>query len=215
MCPKEMKADFFCNACNQDAIHVIEYLNGNIKSITCSNCGLKYELIIEIVFCNDRDGFLQRMITKPSRLMSETREDLIHLVHSFPLRVVTKPYRIFSEVIREPIKFMASTNNVDVSLFCSSCLETTPHKLHYYKSTIQYSVCKKCGLKMNIVSLQIKFRHYPEELIHRVLTKPERFVEEIYKQRYKIIFTIPTRVVTKPYRVIKEIMLKIKLLYGS
>jgi len=45
---------------------------------------------------------------------------------------------------------------------------------------------------------------YGEQLIERILTKPQRLTEEYRRDLFEFFSTIPFRIITKPYRMLKE-----------
>lgn len=202
----QISTELLCLACNKSTIHTFDYLDEDIKMITCSTCGLSYELIIEINLSHYPKQLLHRLLTKPGRVLNETRSDLAGFAHTFPLRVVTKPYRLLSELVSEGPILEAGGKSVDTDIFCCVCNEPTRHKLFYYKDVMHYSRCTDCGLKMEFVSLVIKISNYPEEIAYRIITKSDRLLKEIGKQDSKLIYAIPVRIITKPYRACREVL---------
>ncbi len=207
--------ELLCLVCNENTGHKIDYLDENIKMITCCRCDLSYELIIEINFSDYPKELLHRLVTKPHRVLKETRSDLARFVHSFPLRIATKPYRFLTELIKEGSRINAVGRTINTDLFCSVCNRPTRHNLRYYQDVIHFSECAKCGLKMEFLSLLINYSNYPEELIHRVVTKPDRMIREISSKGPKFLCAIPVRVITKPYRACREAVDRFIDLHGE
>lgn len=206
----KVETEVVCFVCNKNTEHLIEYANGSIKSITCGACGVKYELIIEVSICYHTDSMWQRVLTKPRRLLDETCDGLIKFVYSLPLRIVSKPYRLANEIIVESGQSIDESKKIETDIFCSSCSEVTRHSLYYYDDKIKHSVCTSCGLKIELLCLVVKYKNYPEELAHRLATKPERILKELHSRRSSLLYSIPIRVITKPYRLFREIVSRIK-----
>lgn len=206
----KVETEVVCFVCNDNTEHLIEYANGSIKSITCGACGVKYELIIEVSIRYNTFNVWYRVLTKPRRLLDETRDGLIKVIHSLPLRIVTKPYRLANEIIIEPGKSIEGSKMIESDIFCSACSEVTCHNLYYYDDKINHSVCTTCGLEIELLCLVIKYKNYPEEIIHRMATKPERLLKELHSRRSNLINSIPIRVVTKPYRLFREVITRMK-----
>lgn len=203
------ETELFCLACNEVTCHIIDYLDDRIKMITCSSCGFSYELIIEINLSQYPKQLFSRLRTKPERILSETSSDLAKFVRSFPVRVATKPYRILSELVNEVPISEVGRKAVNTDLFCCICNKSTMHKIYYFKDVLHSSKCVECGLKIEFVSIVINIHNYPEEIIQRVITKPDRILKEISKQGSGFFNAIPIRVITKPYRVFRELLDKL------
>jgi hypothetical protein len=203
------ETELFCLACNENTGHIIDYLDGRIKVITCSSCGFSYELIIEINLGQYPKQLFSRLRTKPERMFSETSSDLGKFVRSFPVRVATKPYRILSELVNEIPVSEVGRKAVDTDLFCCICNESTIHKIYYYKDVLHSSKCVVCNFKIEFISIVINIHNYPEEIIQRVITKPDRILKEISMQGAGFFNAIPVRVITKPYRICRELLGKL------
>jgi hypothetical protein len=203
------ETELFCLACNENTGHIIDYLDGRIKMITCSSCGFRYELIIEINLSQYPKQLFYRLRTKPERMLSETNKDLAKFVRSFPVRVVTKPYRLLSELVNEVAMPDVGRKAVNTDLFCCICNESTNHKIYYYKDVLHSSKCVVCGFKIEFVSIVINVHNYPEEILQRVITKPDRILKEISMQGSGFFNAIPVRVITKPYRICRELLDKL------
>ena len=99
----EMEAGLYCTQCHEETIHLVVYVNNKIQSIECEGCkGLmklkidaKKELYEEVY---------DRISTKPTRLMEESKQDLSKFVSGMPKRVISKPYRF--------IKYVSKTRKV-------------------------------------------------------------------------------------------------------
>lgn len=202
--------ELVCFVCNKLTVHNIEYSNERMKSITCSTCGVIYELIIEVRISYHTENILKRILTKPHRILDETRTDFIEFIYSLPLRVVSKPYRLANEIIVEAGQSADESKKNETDIFCSYCSEPTLHSIYYFDNRMQYSVCSQCGMKIEFLCLVVKYKNYPEEIIHRIVTKPERILKELHSQRSSLLYSIPIRVVTKPYRLLREFVCRFR-----
>lgn len=89
-------------------------------------------------------------------------------------------------------------------LFCLVCNENTEHVIHYIDDSIETIACSKCSLCIELV-LEISINKYFKLLIHRLLTKTGRLLDEIRKDLLMFTHSFPLRVITKPYRLLNEI----------
>jgi len=75
----------------------------------------------------------------------------------------------------------------------------------YYVSGILRKVkCEKCGNSFDLEREKL-LRYYTEEVISRILTKPDRLTEEVKRNFNQFVLSLPFRLLSKPYRVAKEI----------
>lgn len=89
-------------------------------------------------------------------------------------------------------------------LYCLHCNEETEHTITYEGDTIKRIKCEKCGTELEIDKESAK-KNYTEEFIERILTKPQRMTEELQKDITAFLFSLPVRIITKPYRLLGEV----------
>lgn len=100
---------------------------------------------------------------------------------------------------------MPKKNNVlEAYLYCDRCDADTPHEVIYKNNQVSQITCKKCGLTFAMNQSYIN-RHFKEEFIARVLTKPARMTREMQRDLDGFLKSLPYRVITKPYRLYREI----------
>ncbi|WP_199616599.1 bh protein [Paenibacillus alkalitolerans] len=92
----KLEAELFCPRCSNNTIHQITYLNSKISSIECEACNRNTKVRVDAKgeLYNE---LLNRVITKPSRITKEYREDLGRFLRSFPKRLSSKPFRLMRE----------------------------------------------------------------------------------------------------------------------
>lgn len=88
-------------------------------------------------------------------------------------------------------------------LFCIECNEDTVHEIVYIGDHIDIITCKKCNTCLEIDE-KMALTEYTLDIFKRVFSKPERMSKEMSKDLSEFLKTIPFRIVTKPYRMIKE-----------
>ena len=105
-----------------------------------------------------------------------------------------------------------------VELLCTSCMETTVHTLTYSNRHLVSIECEKChrrtemgeGFSDNVASHKITFydieRLDTEEFMQRILTKPQRMTRELEQDLSLFLVTLPLRMITKPYRIMREVL---------
>lgn len=83
-------------------------------------------------------------------------------------------------------------------LFCIHCNEETEHKVTYVNNEISRIECNQCHhiIKLNVDLMKEFYR----EVFDHIATKPSRMTEEYKKDLSQFLFSLPIRVVTKPYR---------------
>ncbi|QSX08120.1 bh protein [Alkalibacter rhizosphaerae] len=92
---------------------------------------------------------------------------------------------------------------MEATLFCIHCDGDTDHVIQYKNDHIHQITCKNCGVEVKIDQDYVK-KHFKEEFVLRVLTKPVRMTREMERDLTGFLVSLPFRVVTKPYRVYKE-----------
>lgn len=96
-----------------------------------------------------------------------------------------------------------SNSKMEASLFCIHCDGDTTHTIEYKNDHIHKITCNNCGVEVKIDQDYVK-KHFKEEFVLRVLTKPVRMTREMERDLTGFLVSLPFRVVTKPFRVYKE-----------
>lgn len=94
-------------------------------------------------------------------------------------------------------------NRVDAYLFCVNCEQDTLHEIEYKEGQIDKITCRECGIQVQI-NQEFVNRHFKEEFVKRVLSKPTRMTQEMEADISSFLKSLPYRVISKPYRVYKE-----------
>ena len=94
-------------------------------------------------------------------------------------------------------------SKVESYLFCSPCKEETPHIIIYINNEIYSVECTNCHRKQEI-KIDLKKKFY-KELYYRISSKPSRITKEYKEDLNRFIGSMPKRVVSKPYRLMKDI----------
>ncbi|GGL57157.1 bh protein [Sporolactobacillus putidus] len=94
-------------------------------------------------------------------------------------------------------------HEMEAVLFCSNCDHETPHKIVYINDQIAQIECQQCH---HAIDLEIDVvKEFYKELYKKISTKPARITNE-YRQDLSIFLRkLPFRVISKPYRVMKEL----------
>ncbi len=93
---------------------------------------------------------------------------------------------------------------MEATLFCLHCNEETTHEITYAGQYLKSIKCKKCGNGIDIDKEKL-MEQYKEDWVERIITKPKRLTKEMEQDFKKFIFSFPVRVLTKYYRVAKEV----------
>ncbi|WP_143008798.1 bh protein [Halanaerobium congolense] len=93
---------------------------------------------------------------------------------------------------------------VETYLHCVQCDEETEHVVIYLDDEIKSIKCKKCDRVSGIDKKEL-FELYTVETVEHILKEPLKLNEGIKEDGSKFLFSFSKRLLTKPYRVIKEV----------
>ncbi|MCR4432010.1 MAG: bh protein [Tepidanaerobacteraceae bacterium] len=96
------------------------------------------------------------------------------------------------------------TSRMEAELFCLHCNKDTPHMVTYAGNTLKSVRCTQCGSEIEIKREKL-LGNYAVDFIERILTKPYRMTKELEGDIKKFILSLPIRIITKPYRIAKEV----------
>jgi len=96
-----------------------------------------------------------------------------------------------------------SITKFQTELYCINCKEDTVHEITYVGENIEKIACKKCESELHI-NEELILSAYAGDVFQRIRTKPDRISEEIKQDLGKFLCSIPIRLITKPYRMVKE-----------
>lgn len=96
------------------------------------------------------------------------------------------------------------TSRMEAELFCLHCNKDTPHVVTYVGNTLKSVKCTQCGNEIEIRKEKL-LGNYAVDFIERILTKPYRMTKELEGDIKKFILSLPIRIITKPYRIVKEV----------
>jgi hypothetical protein len=104
----EIDSTLYCSHCHDETLHHVQYLNGKIQSIDCTNChrtiGPELNPLRELY-----KEVYKRVTSKPTRLTNEYKTNHGKFVKGFPKRVLRKPLRLV-KYINETKKAMKKIN---------------------------------------------------------------------------------------------------------
>ncbi|MCS7241803.1 MAG: bh protein [Candidatus Caldatribacterium sp.] len=98
---------------------------------------------------------------------------------------------------------MTLEEEIVTSFLCLACQRETRHRILYQAGIVKSIVCEECGLGISLDRAKL-VALYGEQLVERILTKPQRLTEEYRRDLVEFFSTIPFRIITKPYRMLKE-----------
>jgi hypothetical protein len=92
---------------------------------------------------------------------------------------------------------------MEANLFCIHCNDETPHMITYINNEITKIECEDCH---NIVAIKVDImKEFYKEIYERVSTKPSRITQEYKKDLSVFLYRLPIRVVSKPYRLMRDL----------
>ncbi|GED71933.1 hypothetical protein BRE01_56350 [Brevibacillus reuszeri] len=89
------------------------------------------------------------------------------------------------------------------TLFCDTCMDDTVHEVTYVDKILYQIRCVECE-KSHSRGTEIQRELYLNYM-ERVFSKPKRFKNEAGKNLPHFLFSLPYRVMSKPFRTYKEI----------
>lgn len=92
---------------------------------------------------------------------------------------------------------------MEADLYCINCNKNTLHEVIYLGENIKDIICTECRTTLEIDD-KLVMSAYAADIFERVRTKPERISKEMREDLTKFLRSITIRVITKPYRMIKE-----------
>jgi hypothetical protein len=103
-------------------------------------------------------------------------------------------------------------SEMDAYLFCIYCNDETPHVIVYINDEITKIECKDCH---HIVELRLDImKEFYKEIYERVSTKPSRLTSEYKRDLSNFLSKLPIRVVSKPYRLMRDLNESRKVIKG-
>jgi len=97
------------------------------------------------------------------------------------------------------------SEEIKTTLFCLHCAKETPHTIVYSGQYLRKIRCRKCNIEVQIDKEKI-LQLYTSDILERILSKPERLTEEVRKDISSFLLSMPFRIVSKPYRIAKEVL---------
>lgn len=94
---------------------------------------------------------------------------------------------------------------VETYLHCVKCDQETEHVVVYLDDEIKSIKCKKCGRVSGIEKKEL-IELYTIETAEHILTEPLKLNKGIKEHGSKFLFSFSKRLLTKPYRVFKEVL---------
>lgn len=98
---------------------------------------------------------------------------------------------------------MMKVKKMEAGLYCLHCREEVNHEITYINDQIKSIRCLECN-KTKELKIDMKKEIY-NEVYERILTKPTRMTEEYRKDLSHLLFSLPVRVIKKPYQVLKDV----------
>ncbi|MGY4689591.1 bh protein [Salibacterium sp. K-3] len=95
------------------------------------------------------------------------------------------------------------THEMKADLYCIHCKEDVTHTIEYINEEISTITCQQCSRTIEI-DIDIMNELY-DEMYHRITTKPSRITKESREDLSHFFFSLPSRVISKPYRLFKDV----------
>jgi hypothetical protein len=93
---------------------------------------------------------------------------------------------------------------IEAALECPTCLNETVHEVRYVAGLLNQIRCVRCGQQWQMARHAVE-EAYLRQLVSRLATKPIRMGLEAGRHPIDFAFSLPRRVVTKPWRIASEV----------
>lgn len=93
---------------------------------------------------------------------------------------------------------------IDAALDCPTCSNETLHEVRYVAGVLNRIRCVRCGQHWQMARHAVE-EAYLRQLLGRVASKPLRMGLEAGRHPIVFAFSLPMRVVTKPWRIASEV----------
>lgn len=93
--------------------------------------------------------------------------------------------------------------DIETELYCVECERETVHRVIYLDNEIQRIKCNRCQSVFGIDKKKL-IENYTVETAEHILTEPFKLNQELKEQGVSFLFSLPRRLLTKPYRVARE-----------
>jgi len=92
-----MEAELYCIHCREESPFTITYINDKLKTICCTQChhAIDVRLDLQKEF---KQEWQNRILSKPSRMTTEYKDDLSQFLFTLPIRLASKPYRLYQDI---------------------------------------------------------------------------------------------------------------------
>ncbi|GLC87141.1 cytochrome c3 family protein [Lysinibacillus piscis] len=94
-------------------------------------------------------------------------------------------------------------SEMEAGLYCTRCHDETVHRVVYVNNKIQKIECEACH-RLTGMEVDLKKEIY-DEVYERIATKPSRMTQEYKQDLSKFVSEMPMRVISKPYRLMKDV----------
>jgi hypothetical protein len=93
------------------------------------------------------------------------------------------------------------SSEMEANLYCTHCKDETPHVIMYINGKIKGVECEECqrsvGVRVDVM------KEFYKEVYERISTKPSRITHEYKEDLSRFLSSLPTRVISKPYRLMR------------
>lgn len=92
---------------------------------------------------------------------------------------------------------------MEADLYCIHCKGETEHCISYVNEKLSSVKCEECEHEIEF-NIDVTRELY-KEIFARISTKPARMTKEYREDLSQLLFSLPIRVISKPYRLLKDI----------
>ncbi len=91
----------------------------------------------------------------------------------------------------------------DTTLTCTACDRDTVHRVVYLHKKVLKITCRECGKDFRFYSKH-PIEHYMLSTAEQLFLEPSKLNREFHEEGASFLFSLPRRVITKPYRMMRE-----------
>jgi transcription elongation factor Elf1 len=210
-----------CEACARETSHQILYLGQRIAEVRCSECGRCVGMDREDVVRAFIGEIVTQIMSLPEGVSREFRQGFSQAVVKLPRQMARLPRLLAQDAMsllrlvwnakehREALE--AIFNQVDTTLFCTTCNAETPHRILYLGRRLAEARCDTCGRTIGMTREEV-FSDFVGEAVLHLLHLPRQVRRELRTDFSHAVQHLPRRMIRMPFRFARDFVRLVRIL---
>ena len=210
-----------CEACARETLHQILYLGQHIAEVRCGECGRCVAMDREDVI----RAFVGEIVTQAMHMLEgvsrEFRQGFSQAVVKLPRQMARLPMLLAQDAVRllrlvwnakehrEALE--AIFDQVDTTLFCTTCNAETPHRILYLGRSLAEARCDTCGWTIGMTREEVFSDFVGEAMLH-LLHLPRQVSREMRTDFSRAVQQLPRQMVRMPFRFARDFVRLVRIL---